>query len=250
MHGIVHRVMLTLDPHPPILFCPMSTTASRPNDAPDAPSRSATAGSPNADEMPDRLSETELEALRSRAPEAVRRHIYGNKDYLQSVLRRYTETEETARDLLQETFFQALRSLPNFRGESKLTTWLYSIAKNVALARYRKDKRRSPLEEETLMRVAAREEDGGALAGHATWDPADHAVQSEETALVQNALEELSDNYREVIELRDLKELSTKEVAERLGLTRVNVRVRLHRARQKLEAVLDDQFDANYRIAG
>jgi len=197
-----------------------------------------------------RLSEGELDALRNRDPEAVRRHIYGNRDFLRSVLHRYTETEEAAQDLLQETFFQALRSLPDFRGESKLTTWLYSIAKNVALARYRKDKRRSPLEEETLTRVAAREEERGRPgAGHASWDPAEETTRNEETALVREALEELSANYREIIELRDLKERSTKEVAEELGLTRVNVRVRLHRARQKLEEVLDGRFDPNYQMA-
>jgi RNA polymerase sigma-70 factor (ECF subfamily) len=208
--------------------------------------RSAASASPDEG----RLSDAELAALRRRAPDAVRRHIYGNRDFLRSVLRRYTETDETARDLLQETFFQALRSLPNFRGESKLTTWLYSIAKNVALARYRKDKRRSPLEQETLTRVAAREEEGERPgAGHVSWDPVEETTRNEETALVHDALEELSANYREIIELRDLEEKSTREVAEELGLTRVNVRVRLHRARQKLSEVLDGRFDPGYHVA-
>jgi len=228
-----------------------SCVSSAPTSSVDE-TQSDTAGSSNAASSEDgRLSDADLEALRRRAPDAVRRHIYGNRDFLRSVLRRYTETEETARDLLQETFFQALRSLPDFRGESKLTTWLYSIAKNVALARYRKDKRRSPLEEETLTRVAAREEERGRPgAGHVSWDPVEETTRNEETALVRDALEELSENYREVIELRDLDEKSTKEVAEQLGLTRVNVRVRLHRARQKLSEVLDGRFDSGYHVAG
>jgi RNA polymerase sigma-70 factor (ECF subfamily) len=226
----------------------MSASARSSTDAATDVTPSPTAASADATETPDRLSDAELEALRSRDPEAVQRHVYGNKEYLQSVLRRYTETEETAQDLLQETFFQALRSLPNFRGESKLTTWLYSIAKNVALARYRKDKRRSPLEEETLTRVAARSGERASGGTHASWDPVEETTRNEESALVHEALEELSDNYREIIKLRDLEELSTKEVAERLDLTRVNVRVRLHRARQKLEEVLDGRFDADYRM--
>jgi len=199
-----------------------------------------------------RLSDDELAALRNRNPDAVRRHIYDNRGYLKSILRRFTETEAIAEDLLQETFFQALRSLPDFRGDSKLSTWLYSIAKNVALARYRKDKRRSPLEEETLTRVAA-ESDGhpGDPSGTApSWDPVEQTTRNEERSLVHEALEELSDNYREVIKLRDLEELSTEETAEKLGLTRVNVRVRLHRARTKLEGVLEDQFDADYQLDG
>jgi RNA polymerase sigma-70 factor (ECF subfamily) len=227
---------------------PVSSAPPRPApSAPDTPSESP----PPSDTAAGRLSEAELEALRQRDPEAVRRHIYGNRGFLRSVLRRFTETEETARDLLQETFFQALRSLPDFRGESKLSTWLYSVAKNVALARYRDDKRRSPLEEETLTRVAAHRDGRPAPpSGEApSWNPAEETTRNEEKALVHDALEELSTNYRQVIELRDLEELSTKETAERLGLTRVNVRVRLHRARKKLKEVLDGRVDVDYQPA-
>jgi len=219
------------------------------SDAPSPPT--APPDPPSSDAPTGRLSEAELEALRRRDPEAVRRYLYGNRDFLRSVLRRFTETEETARDLLQETFFQALRSIPNFRGESKLSTWLYSVAKNVALARYRKDKRRSPLEEETLTRVAARQKGAPTPpSGESpSWNPAEETTRNEETTLVHEALDELSENYRTVIELRDLKELSTEETAERLGLTRVNVRVRLHRARKKLGEELEGRFDADYQMS-
>ncbi len=206
--------------------------------------------SAGSDSPPDRLPEAELEALRNRDPAAIRRHIYGSRAFIKNVLRRFTNTEEAADDLLQETFFQALRSLPDFRGESKLSTWLYSIAKNVALARYRKEKRRSPLEEETLTRVAAQEGTSGASPNGPppTWNPVEETTRSEEKTLLHEALETLSENYREVIELRDLEELSTEETADRLDLTRVNVRVRLHRARKKLKTVLDEQFDADYHL--
>ena len=235
----------------PVPSTPPRSTAPSASDA--APASDAASGTaPSGSDAPSgRLSEAELEALRQRDPEAVRRHIYGSRGFLRSVLRRFTETEETARDLLQETFFQALRSLPNFRGESKLSTWLYSVAKNVALARYRDDKRRSPLEEETLTRVAAHREGRPAPpSGEApSWNPAEETTRNEGKALVHAALEELSDNYRRVVELRDLEELSTEETAERLGLTRVNVRVRLHRARKKLKDVLGGRVDADYRHA-
>lgn len=229
------------------------SAASRSSSTVASPTRSA-AENPDAssDSLPDRLPEAELEALRNRDPDAIRRHIYGSRAFIKNVLRRFTETEETADDLLQETFFQALRSLPDFRGESKLSTWLYSIAKNVALARYRKEKRRSPLEEETLTRVAAQGDTAGTSPNGPppTWDPVEETTRNEEKELLHEALEMLSDNYREVIELRDLEELSTEETAERLDLTRVNVRVRLHRARKKLKSVLDEQFDADYRLDG
>jgi RNA polymerase sigma-70 factor (ECF subfamily) len=192
-------------------------------------------------------SEAELEALRNRDPNAVRRWIYGHRDYIEGVLHRYSADAEIAKDLVQETFFQVLRSLPDFRGDSKLTTWLHSIAKNVALTRYRKDKRHSFLEEETLEHVRMASTAGAPSSPYP--DPAEGAERGEENNLLYEAMDELSENYREIIRLRDLEEKSTKEVAEQLGLTRVNVRVRLHRARGALQEVLESRFDESYQMA-
>lgn len=192
-------------------------------------------------------SEAELEALRNRDPDAVRRWIYGHRDYIEGVLRRYSADAEIAKDLVQETFFQVLRSLPDFRGDSKLTTWLHSIAKNVALARYREDKRHSFLEEETLEHVRMASTAGEPSSPYL--DPAEGTERGEENNLLYEAMDELSENYREIIRLRDLEEKSTKEVAEQLGLTRVNVRVRLHRARGALQEVLESRFDESYQMA-
>lgn len=189
------------------------------------------------------LSEADLQALRNRDPDAVQRWIYGHRDYIEGVLRRYSRDADVARDLVQEAFFQALRSLPNFRGDSKLTTWLHSIAKNVALARYRKDQRHSCLQEETLEHVHAMSEGRPSPAYRG---PAHEAERGQEHRFLYDAMEELSESYREVIRLRDLEEYSTKEVAEELGLTRVNVRVRLHRARAALREVLESRFDEAY----
>jgi RNA polymerase sigma-70 factor (ECF subfamily) len=81
-------------------------------------------------------------------------------------------------------------------------------------------------------------------------DPRDHTERAERKELVHAALAELPDSYREIIRMRDLEERSTKEVAEALDLTRVNVRVRLHRARQKLEDLLRPQFEDDLRRTG
>jgi len=213
------------------------------------PASSSPATNASSDATNERLSDAELQALRDRDPQAIRTHIYGKRDFIRSVLRRYTESNEIARDLVQETFFQALRSLPNFRGESKLSTWLYSIARNVALARYRQDKRHSYVEQETLTRVAEHADGPPAGGTPVHWNPATETVQGEAYDLLHEALDELSENYKEVIKLRDLEELSTKEVAEKLGLTRVNVRVRLHRARKKLAQALEGRVEPDYRVA-
>lgn len=200
------------------------------------------------DASPPSLSDDDLQALRNRDPEAVRRLIYERRDYIAGVLRRYSANATVARDLLQETFFQALRSLPNFRGESKVTTWLHSIAKNVALARYRTDKRQRLMEEDTLEHVHATSA-AAATAPPPYPDPATRAVRAQETSALYAAMEDLSDSYREIIRLRDLEEKSTQEAADELGLTPVNVRVRLHRARKALREVLASRFDAPHTWA-
>lgn len=190
----------------------------------------------------------DLEALQNRDTEAIKRWIYGQRDFIRSVLHRYTHDAGTAEDLLQETFLQAIRSLPSFRGDAKITTWLYSIAKNVALTRHRKNKRYSYLSDEKLEHVHATSDDTSPLEKTST-SPAAATVHNQEMQLLTEALDELSDSYRQIIALRDLNELSTREVADQLGLSRVNVRVRLHRARKALRETLQPRLDPTYRAA-
>ncbi len=197
---------------------------------------------------PGALSDEELRRLRNRHPDAIREHIYNHRDYLRSVLRRYTDTAERAEDLLQETFFQVLRSLPDFRGDARLSTWLYSVAKNVALAHYRSSQRHQFVDQEALTRMAEQAGDPFAASDAPPIpNPADQTMADERKALVHDALDELSPSYREIVKLRDLEELSTRETAEQLGLSRVNVRVRLHRARKQMADVLEDRMPAGDR---
>ena len=193
-------------------------------------------------------TDEDLNALRNRDPDAIERWIYGKRDFIRSVLYRYADDADTAEDLLQETFLQAIRSLPSFRGDAKITTWLYSIAKNVALTRLRKTKRQSYLSGEKLERVHAASEETAPAESKPT-SPAEDTVRSQEMRLLSEAMEELPESYRQIIHLRDLNELSTREVADKLGLSRVNVRVRLHRARNALRETLTPRFDTAYRAA-
>lgn len=199
----------------------MSTSDSTPDSAPAAPTGE------------------DLEALRSRDPEAVRRWIYRHRDYIRSVLRRYSSHSGRVRDLVQEVFFQVLRSLPSFQGDSKITTWLYSISKNVALSRNSTDQRHSFFSEDTLEYLQADANSRKAVPP----SPLSRAEQEQKRTLFYEAMEELTSSYREIIRLRDLQERSTKEVAEQLGLTRVNVRVRLHRARTSLREKLAPRLE-------
>jgi RNA polymerase sigma-70 factor (ECF subfamily) len=197
----------------------------------------------------DRLSEDDLEALQNREPWAVKRWVYGNRKIVFRFLLKKVKDEDAARELQQETFFQALRSLPSFRGDAKVSTWLCSIARNLAYKHFRTEKRYTQAESETLEYIHHADENRRVAHGRSNRSPQAQAERSERKQMIHAAMEELSDSYREVIRLRDLEEKSTEEVAEELGLTRVNVRVRLHRARKQLREQLDPQVEADYRRA-
>lgn len=194
----------------------------------------------------ERIDADELEALKDREPRAVERWIYGHRDLIFHFLLKQVKNEDTARELLQETFYQALRSVPSFRGDSKVSTWLCSIARNLAYKHFREQDRYTTAESETLEYINHAGDDG---ASHSTFTgtPRSHTERTERKQMLYAAMNDLPDSYRQIIRLRDLEERSTKEVANELDLTRVNVRVRLHRARKRLKSLLAPQFPVGDR---
>lgn len=161
---------------------------------------------------------------------------------LYRVILRMVRDEDEAESLVQETFLQAYKSLDGFRGESKFSTWLIGIGLNLARSSVRKRKRERVLSEEDLERLQPAFRRGRYAEKPPAWKPHQHLETRERTRVVREALGRLSASYRMVITLRDLEELSTAETARALDTTRGNVRVRLHRARQALRALLEAHF--------
>ncbi len=141
---------------------------------------------------------------------------------------RMCRAEEDAKDVLQETLIAAARTLPEFRGASSLSTWLYTIARSFCI----KQRRRSKFAPEAVESL-----DTGEPAKLAVQlpDPTRGPDEALHGRRVESALEEaigeLEPMYREVLVLRDVEGLSAAEVAEVLGLTVEAVKSRLHRAR-------------------
>lgn len=135
---------------------------------------------------------------------------------------------DEAENIVQETFAEAYRQIEDFRGEAKVTTWLFSIARHQAYGFLRASKRQTYLEHETIEYLGATETDEGL-------DTYETVSQNERRRIVRDAIDELPEHYQRVVVLRDLEEHSTKEAAKKLGLTPGNVRVRLHRARKQLK---------------
>lgn len=177
----------------------------------------------------------DVEALRRGDEYAYRCLVASERDRLFHYVVKILKDADEARNVVQETFAEAYRQMNTFRGDSKVSTWLFSIARHLAYGHLRKAKRHSYLEHHTIDYLAA---EGGRTAS--SW--AD-VRRKEDYDLVHDALADLPDHYRRVVELRDLREWTTQETAEELDLTPVNVRVRLHRARKKLREVLLQRTD-------
>jgi RNA polymerase sigma-70 factor, ECF subfamily len=166
--------------------------------------------------------------------------LFGGR--LLAVARRITRNDEDARDAVQSAYLSAFKSLKSFEGGCQLSTWLHRIVVNTALMRLR-TRRRKPEDSIELLLPAFRE-DGHHVEQFAEWSaPADILLERQETrARVRACIEKLPDNYREVLVLRDIEELTTDEVAGMLSITTTAVKVRLHRARQALSTLLRKEY--------
>ncbi len=158
------------------------------------------------------------------------------------VARRILRCEDDARDAVQEAFLAAFRTLARFEGASALGTWLHRIAVNAALKRLRARRRRPEANfDELLPRFDAT---GHRLGVRTGWTGADGASDTPESrrewrARVAERLAELPEAAREIIVLRDVLGLDTAATAQALGITEGAAKVRLHRARMALRALLE-----------
>jgi RNA polymerase sigma-70 factor (ECF subfamily) len=153
--------------------------------------------------------------------------------------RRMLRVEEDARDAVQEAFISAFRAVDGFAGTARLSTWLHRITVNAALMKLRSRRcRREDAIEDLLPRFV---EDGHFAEAQREWEaPADELLEQRETrAEVRAAIDQLPENYRAVLILRDIEELDTDETAAALGVTPNTVKTRLHRARQALRTLLE-----------
>jgi len=166
--------------------------------------------------------------------------LYGGR--LLAVARRFTRNEADAQDVVQTAYLSAFRALDTFAGGSQLSTWLHRIVVNAALMRLRSQRRKPEQSIEALL--PAFEHDGHHVERFVEWNAqADHLLQRSETrATVRACIDQLPENYRTVLVLRDIEELSTDEVAEALKMTPMAVKVRLHRARQALSTLLRTHY--------
>lgn len=191
------------------------------------------------------VDETELvERLRAGDEEAFAEMMRAHGGRLLSTARRLMGNDADAQDAFQDGMISAFRSIDRFEGQSRLATWLHRIVVNAALMRLRSARRRR---EESVEDLLPSYTSGGHLREYPErWDaPADALLQREEVReAVRDAIEKLPDKYRIPLLLRDIEELSTDEVARTLEITPNAVKIRIHRARLALRALIHPHIAA------
>lgn len=155
------------------------------------------------------------------------------------LINRYIRDQHEALDVAQDTFIKAYRALPSFRGESAFYTWIYRIAINTA-KNYIATRSRRPSDDDIDVETAEQFESAGGLRDQET--PEGVLLSEELAGVIQAALDELPEELRAAISLRELDGLSYDEIAEVMNCPVGTVRSRIFRAREsidrKLKAIL------------
>ncbi len=191
----------------------------------------------------DRISESEalVDALKRGDEAAFKTLVRRYAPRLYPVARRFTGNHQDAQDCLQEAFLQVHRKIDQFEGRAALGTWLHRIVINAALTAIRA--RRN--DEESLDALQPEFDRFDLLIGPTVEPPAsaeDLLQRAGTRRAVRQAIDQLPASYRSVLLLRDIEGYDTRETAALLGIGVSAAKVRLHRARMALKALLEPLF--------
>jgi RNA polymerase sigma-70 factor (ECF subfamily) len=183
-----------------------------------------------------------VQRAREGDPDAFWQLVERHGPMVRRILMRLVKDRERADDLFSDTFLKAADKIKRFRGESAFSTWLISIALNLARNELKKEKRRQAIGWDEVIPHEAHRHGAGAPALTEWRDPHDVLEAKELKELLDQALQRLPHKYRIVFTLRDVEGLTTAETAEALGLSQTAVKSRAVRARLALRKYLTPYF--------
>ncbi|MBQ8758625.1 MAG: sigma-70 family RNA polymerase sigma factor [Clostridia bacterium] len=160
-----------------------------------------------------------------------------------SVVRNYDDSFDVA----QEVFLKLYHNIGSFKGESSFSSWLYRIAKNTALDFLRKEKKNKNNVSLYTENGDGEETELSVPDTSVSSNPEQTAVKNEAKDIIYTALDEISEEHKEIIILRDIDGYTYEEIAEMLGLEYGTVKSRLFRAREALRKKL---LEKNYFDSG
>jgi RNA polymerase sigma-70 factor (ECF subfamily) len=201
---------------------------------------------PVASNAPDRAREAEEDrALIAQAQAgdmgAFRRLVERNERRAFAVAFALLRDENDAREIVQEAFLRAFKSLDSFKGTSAFFTWVYRIITNLSIDLKRKPGRQVVDLDESRLSADEASVDFPAL-GRSGTNPADDVRRTEIAGRLQVALDALPPYHRAVIVLREVDGMSYEEMAQAMGVSKGTIMSRLFHARQKLQRALADCY--------
>lgn len=168
-----------------------------------------------------------------------------NHERIRRLLARTAGPQE-AEDLVQVVFAKAARALPKFRGDAQMSTWLYRIAANVASDWLRG---RSTLEAKATIQLPNALDDAecdssvSSASQEKQTSPEQELIRNEMGDCIRRLIGQLPDKHRTMLVFGELGGFKDDEVAQTLGISRANAKVRLHRARAQLKKALEAHCD-------
>jgi RNA polymerase sigma-70 factor, ECF subfamily len=159
------------------------------------------------------------------------------KNPLINYIFRFLGDYEACADIVQETMIKVFRNKDSYKSIAKFSTWIYTIAGNLARTEYQRRKRRN------IFSISSYGDD------NETFDIPDESARPDvitdsgiKDEIIQKALLKVSDSYREMVILRDIQELSYEEIAEVTGIAVGTVKSRINRGRAQLQKLLKDIY--------
>ncbi len=155
------------------------------------------------------------------------------KDLVYTLALRMVKNREEAEEVSQDTFIKVYKSLSKFKGDSKFSTWIYKVAYNTCLDRikkYKKEHLSIPIDEFTERHLKTVE------------TVLDIIEKAEKSKAIKQCLELLPSDDAFLLTLFYFEEQSLEEIAEIIGLTANNVKVKLFRSRKKLAKIMEQQL--------
>lgn len=148
-----------------------------------------------------------------------------NQNIVHKICRLYTNDQHAHNDLFQEVTVQLWRAYPKFRGDSKFSTWMYRVALNTAITLYRKSTRRVKTQDYETVQFKIE-------------DPQEDDEQMEQLNLLYGAVKQLNDIEKALVFLY-LEDKNYREIAETMGISEVNARVKMNRIKTKLVNIIN-----------
>ncbi|MDA7501920.1 sigma-70 family RNA polymerase sigma factor [Chitinophagales bacterium] len=161
-----------------------------------------------------------------------------HKDYVFSLCVRTLKNRANAEEVAQEIFIKMFRKLSSFKGDAKFTTWLYTIAYRACLDFIRRNKAKS---------YSLDSEDSSLQISAVGENPQEKMEANELTAILKEQLDKMKPQDASLISLFYFKEKNVKEVAEIMNLSESNVKVKIHRLREKMRVTLVEGYGSSIR---